>query len=107
MNKKTYVLATAIALGIATTSSAYAETEDTPRVCPVVQPVTNTVYVDKVVTSVVTKNVPVEKIVYVEKPVYEADPVTSDMETIRAMMKVTHDRYLALLAKYRALKPRK
>ena len=70
---------------------------------PVIQTVTNTVYVDK------THNVeiPVTKIVKVEVPVYETMTVTNDPKIVRAMMKVTHDRYVALLAKYRELKAKK
>lgn len=70
--------------------------------------VIRTVYVDRPViqTQIVTKNIQVETIknIRVEVPVYETNTVTDDPKTIRAMMKVTHDRYLALLAKYRQLK---
>ena len=72
---------------------------------PVIQTVTNTVYVDKVTAR--TVEVPVTKVIKIEVPVYETQTVTSDPKTIRAMMKVTHDRYLALLAMYRALKAHK
>lgn len=124
MKKTLYTWATIVVivavtfLVLAVTSGSAHADDDVERARPVV-----TVYVDKpvyvdrivyvdrpvdrIVTNVVTRDVPVEKIVYVEKPVYETDPVTSDTKTIRAMMKVTHDRYLALLAKYRALKPRR
>jgi hypothetical protein len=77
---------------------AHAENKD--EICkPIVQTITNTV------TKTVLVNHPVEviKIVRVEVPVYETMTVTSDSKTVRAMMKVTHDRYLALLAKYREL----
>ena len=69
------------------------------------RPVTNTVYVDRVTAR--TTEVPVIKVIKIEVPVYETQTVTSDPKTIRAMMKVTHDRYLALLAMYRALKAHK
>ena len=75
------------------------------RIVYVDRPVTNTVYVDRVTAR--TTEVPVIKVIKIEVPVYETQTVTSDPKTIRAMMKVTHDRYLALLAMYRALKAHK
>ena len=95
-----------------TLAPSFAYASEAPEVHP---PVIKTVYVDRIVTNTVyvdravthTVEVPVTKIVKVEVPVYETMTVTSDMKTIRAMMKVTHDRYIALLAMYRALKGRK
>ena len=79
-------------------SPAHADEKD--DICkPIVQTITNTV------TKTVVLNHPVEvvKILRVEVPVYETMTVTSDPKTVRAMMKVTHDRYIALLVKYREL----
>ena len=75
------------------------------RIVYVDRPVTNTVYVNRVTAR--TTEVPVTKVIKIEVPVYETQTVTSDPKTIRAMMKVTHDRYIALLAMYRALKAHK
>ena len=120
MKKFLYTWGTIVVIGVltlivlaVTSSNAHAEDDSCPVVPPVIntvyvdRPVDHTIYVDRPVSVVHYTQVPVEKIVYVEKPVYETNPVTNDPKTIRAMMKVTHDRYLALLAKYRALKPRK
>ena len=121
MRKALYTIATItfiifltfIVLAITSPKAKAAEVDDPEKVCVVPPPVTVyvdkpvTVYVDRPVNTVHYTQVPVEKIVYVEKPVYETNPETSDPKVVRAMMKVTHDRYLALLAKYRALKPRR
>jgi len=114
MKKALYVWITVIAVSVImlvvlalTSSPAHAEDSDTPIVKTVY--VDKIVYVDKPVTVYVDKSVartvdvPVTKTVYVEVPVYEIMPVTSNPKTIRAMMKVTHDRYITLLSKYREL----
>ena len=93
-----------------TSSNAHAEDDSCPVVPPIIntvyvdRPVDHTVYVDHPVSVVHYTQVPVDKIVKVEVPVYETNPETSDPKILRAMMKVTHDRYLSLLAKYRQLK---
>lgn len=99
-------------VALLTLAPSFAYAGEVPESHP---PVIKTVYVDRIVTNTVyvdravahTVEVPVTKIVKVEVPVYETMTVTSDTKTIRAMMKVTHDRYLALLAMYRALKAHK
>ena len=109
--KKTYVFITVVAvcfstliLLVLTNSPAHAN-DDNENSCPVVLPIVNTVYVDRPVIQnlVHTVEIPVQKIVKIEIPVYETMTVTSDVKTIRSMMKVTHDRYVVLLAKYREL----
>jgi hypothetical protein len=75
------------------------------------------IYVDKVtyVDKVIYRTLPptpcnavsTVKVVKVEVPVYETMTVTSDPATVRTMMKVTHARYVALLALYRQLKAKK
>ncbi len=97
----TVVAVTVIAFVVLAVTSGKAHAED--DVCPVVEPITNTVYVDRIVNVDHTVYVdkvqtfyktlpPVEKTIVVEKPVYEVNPETSDPKVIRAMMKVTHDR---------------
>ena len=120
MKKALYTWGTVVAVTIiafvvlaVTSGKAHAEDDVCPaqvtntiyvdRIVYVDRPVDHTVYVDRPVNTVHYTQVPVEKIIYVEKPVYETNPETSDPKVVRAMMKVTHDRYLALLAKYRAL----
>lgn len=90
---------------LAITSNPARANDDNEHSCPVVPPIVNTIYVDKTVTR--TIEVPTIKIIKVEVPVYETQTVTNDPKTIRTMMKVTHDRYLALLAMYKALKSKK